>query len=79
MNEMKDRSNEEWKGNKQYKWSRVHYEAIGDCVAVLPNEEDREVLAEAFIKKLRGTNPLFDETRFRKACAVRIKDAGTWR
>jgi hypothetical protein len=65
---------------KSFKWTRVHFETIGDVVSLLDREEDREFLADAFVERLKNTNESFDENRFRKACAVRIKEMNrTWR
>jgi len=80
MIEETEQENRVWDKPNPNKWTRVHFETIGDVVALLDNEAEREFLAEAFLKRLRGTNPLFDENKFRKACAVRIKTFNkTWR
>lgn len=55
------------------RWTKIHFEVIGDVVSTLPNEEDREQLAEKFIHIFKAENETFDENRFRKGCAVRTE------
>lgn len=66
---------------KRQKWTRIHFETIGDVVSLLDSEEQRDFLATAFVERLQNTNDAFDETRFRKACAVRtnLEQHKAWR
>jgi hypothetical protein len=50
---------------------RRHFELIAETIAELPaNGNQRYVVAHQFARKLRATNPQFNEARFLRACGV---------